>query len=808
MKNLAHGRGRYQAVAIIGTLGLAIGAVVAIVSLVTCARVKPLPYTHPAELRMLWHAYRGLGSPKNAISVPSYELYKSTCGSIFTDVAALGPVRDGNVVLSDGVEPISVRTLSLTPNTFSVLGVKPLDGRSFVNEDAQVTGVVPVISSYDFWREHFGGHDAIGKRITVNGRGAQIIGVMPQQFQVIEAVDLWIPLAFTNRDLAPTEHGNEYLTAIARLRPHVDDTQLKYGLGQVAASIRSQFPEYYPERFGWYIYSTTITEELTGRYHSELVLLSVAALVLGIIALVNVSALLLARSTLKAHDYGVKLALGSNRPRIVVEIMAEMVLIAAAANGIGLLVASSCIKLFRIYVLPHIGQNVPPWNSVSIDFYSTFLVLVLATCILVALGLLPVRLMDHKNISSSVQSLSRETMGRKHSVLLNVLVASDIAIALILCVLSAQLLLTISRLNLVNPGFSSAGVETFRVVLPRSTYGTRAAFDSFQDSLLSELQHLPEIKAAGLTSSLPFLNSEANALLVIEGRHSTAPAEVNYITANQNYFNAMEIPLLAGRVFNSSDSAQAVTVVVIDHAAAQRFFPGVDPIGKRVAFTFEKEPNGTPRWREVIGVVGHIRDQTLRDDTDTQFYVPYLQVPPKGYTYIVKGRSTDMAPVFSAVRTVLSRIDPKLPLHHVRPLEAIVSDSFAFTSIAATLVLFFATAAIILTIVGVYGTVSYSVLLRRREIGVRVAFGATREKILYHILGRYLALAGIGILVAIPLSIGLGFWVRSVLFNVTPYEWSILSVTILFVAMLTFASSYFPAVSASRCDPARVLRID
>jgi ABC-type antimicrobial peptide transport system permease subunit len=167
-----------------------------------------------------------------------------------------------------------------------------------------------------------------------------------------------------------------------------------------------------------------------------------------------------------------------------------------------------------------------------------------------------------------------------------------------------------------------------------------------------------------------------------------------------------------------------------------------------------------------------------------------------------------MAPVFSAVRTVLSRIDPKLPLHHVRPLEAIVSDSFAFTSIAATLVLFFATAAIILTIVGVYGTVYYSVLLRRREIGVRVAFGATREKILYHILGRYLALAGIGILVAIPLSIGLGFWVRSVLFNVTPYEWSILSVTILFVAMLTFASSYFPAVSASRCDPARVLRID
>lgn len=806
--NLLRGKGRYHAAAIVCTLGMAIGATLAITSVVACARLKPLPYARPSELRMVWHAYPGLAAPKSAISVPSYELYRSLCSSVFRDIAVFASARDGNLLLSDDSDPISTRTLSVTPNIFSVLGVRPLQGRLLVDEDAQISGVLPVVASYAFWREHFGTEAAIGKRVTINGRPAQIVGVMPERFQIVEASDLWVPLFFSSRDLAPTEHGNEYLTAVARLQPGTSDAKLRTALEQVSSIIRSQYPQYYPARFGWYVYTSTLVDEMTGHYRSEFVLLTAAAIILNIIALVNVSALLLSRSALKAQYYAVKLALGSSMTRIFTEVIGEMLAIAALANGIGILVAQLCLQSFRVHVLPHIGQNVPPWNTVGIDPSTTWLVILVDTSILVAFGLLPLQILSQNNLGHFVQSPSRATMGRKYRLVLNSLVATDIAIALILSVLSIQLLTTIRHLNAVDPGFVSRGIETFKVVLPRNTYSTRAAFDRFQEDLVSALRNQHNVQAAGLTSSLPFLNSEANALLLVEGQDTNAPASVNYITCSANYFSALGIPLRAGRAFNNSDTAGSVPVVIVDQSATRRFFRDSDPTGKRVAFTFEKESDGTPHWREVVGVVGHIRDQTLRDDTDSQFYVPYAQATPKSYTYVVRGASSDVSSISSDVRSAIKRIDPRLPLHHVRALQEIVADSFAITAISAVLVGFFASAATILTVIGIYGTVSYSVLLRRREMGIRIAFGASRSRILIHVLSRYLIVAGAAIVMALPLSIALGFWIRTALYNVTPYEWFILLSASLLVAVLTLISSYVPALSASKSDPARVLRVE
>jgi predicted permease len=386
-------------------------------------------------------------------------------------------------------------------------------------------------------------------------------------------------------------------------------------------------------------------------------------------------------------------------------------------------------------------------------------------------------------------------------------VTFEVATASLLVVASGLLVESIVRLSRVDPGFQSDRVTAFGLVLPQRKYPNQASVRALQTQLMERLASTPGIESAGFVSALPFRQPGISGVVQIEGQTGAEqrPLQTSFLIAGGSYFQAMSIPLRRGRLFGPQDASDGMPVVVIDDAAARFFWPSADPIGKRLNFTFERDKDGQPVWREVVGVVGHVRTQQLQAGTDFQFYTPVDQGSARGVTYVVRGTPSrpDLAAV---VRDSVRAVAPDLPLHDLQPMPAIVAESFALLRAAVAVVGAFGSMAALLTGIGVYGVISFLVALRKRELGVKLALGATASQIRGEVMGAALRLAAIGVFLAAPAALALSWSIRSLLFGVSPFNpWIQVGAAIVILGLVALAS-YGPAKTATHIDPVQTLR--
>jgi putative ABC transport system permease protein len=791
----------FTAVAVIA-LALGIGANTAIFSVVNALLLKPLPYKDAQRLVMIWHTYPQLKLDQAAVSAPSYIEYRDMTSS-FEEVAT---ATEWKVNLTGIGEPERLQGARVSYNLFSTLGVQPVAGRSFLSEEDQPGKNRVVVLSYGLWQRRFGGDPAlVGQTITLDGGSYDVVGIMPKGFVFMIEVDLFTPVAFTSEDLAAANHGFEYLICVARTKPGVSFGQASAEMNSVADQLRPQF--YGPN---WGITVVPLREQLVGSFRTALFILLGAVGCVLLIACANVANLLLARASARHKEIAVRTALGATRSRIVRQLLTESVLLAALGGALGLLLAFVGIRLLVLGVPEDITGFIVGWKDISIStpvLGFTFAVSMLTG---IVFGLVPALHASKPDLNESLKEGGRGgTEGRGRSLVRSLLVVAEVAIAMVLLVGAGLLIRSFLRLQQVSPGFNPANVLTMQLSLPRSKYAEKPQVASFFEQLVQRVSALPGIQSAAVGNNLPMSNEGWNASFAVEnlqlGPDEPGPhGDPHMITPN--YFEAMGIPLLRGRYFTDADSKDSLPVAIIDQTLAEQYWPDQDPIGKRIAAFFDG-PRGQRHWREIVGVVGHVKQYGLDGKSKVQYYFPQTQSPQNDMFLIIRTAS-DPRGMVAAIRGTLDSIDKDQPIYKVTPYEQMVSNSTSQKRFSMFLLGVFAALALLLAAVGIYGVMSYAVTQRTHEVGIRMALGAQQSDVLALVVkqGMLMTLIGVGIgLVGAFVATQI---MTSLLFGVGTHDPLTFAGISLLLGSVALIASFIPARRATKVDPMIALRYE
>jgi putative ABC transport system permease protein len=778
------------------SLALGIGANTAIFSLVDAVLLRPLPFHEPDRLVMVWEEASRIGFPRNTPAPANYADWKAQNQS-FEDLAAL---RYGSYNLTDENEPEKVEAQAVTANFFPLLGVVPVRGRSFAPEEDQPEGNKVVLLSYSLWQRRFGGDpELIGKELLLDGQQHTVIGVMPSGFQFLaKETDMWLPMAFTARDLA--NRGGHYLTVVGRLKPGVT---LAQGQDDIAA-ITHHINETNPTP-GFELGSVVISlrEQLAGNVRPMLlVLLGAVGLVL-LIACANIANLLLARGAARYREIAVRTALGAGRHRIVRQLLTESMLLAVAGGVAGLFIAWLSFSFLKQIIPSSMALNA----NVQIDAKVFGFMLLLSLFTGIIFGLTPA--LQAARIDLNVvlkQGGGRTGTGAGHRRLRGALVVTEIALALVLLVGAGLLIQTFLRLRALDIGVNPENVLTLRTSLPRSKYSELPKRVAFYEQVLERVRALPGVVAAGYTSAVPLTWKGGTNGFTVEGADPQPGQDANTRQVSAGYMETMNINLRQGRFFDDHDDAQSQPVTIINETMARQYWPGESALGKR--FKVGSIDDQVP-WITIVGIVGDIKEMGLEAPPKAEMFFPYQQLPrvlwnmPRDLTVRTTG---DPLSLVAAVRQAVWSVDPAQPVSNVRTMEDILSGEVTQRRITMTLLAAFAGLALLLASLGIYGVLSYAVAQRTQEIGIRMALGANRLEVLRLVMGDGLRLAGAGVAIGLGVSLALTQLMTRLLFGVTASDPRTLAGVTLLLLTVALVACYVPARRAARVDPMVALR--
>jgi predicted permease len=802
------------------TLALGIGANTAIFSIVNAVLLRPLAYKDSHSLVNIWGKFEKDGIPQNWISEPEYwDLLDHN--ESFSQIAAYSLGGRANLTRAD-TQPVQVSTGNATAGVLPLLGIAPVLGRTFGADEDQPGHSHYALLSYALWKSQFGGDpNIVSESIQLDGETYSVVGVLPKQFSLGGKQDLWTPLGLDRA--RPGDRGSHYLHVIAHLKPAVDFPQASAALTRFADDLRRAYPGNYghgPEK-NFDMYMVPVKEQLVGRLRPALfVLLGAVAFVL-LIACANVANLLLARASAREKELAIRAALGAGRARLVRQLLTESLILGLAGGLLGLALAYWGVDALRALA----PANTPRMDEVYID--PLVLAFTFGISLLTGLffGLAPAWHVARTDLRESLNEAGRGTSVAGGSLNLRAsLVVSELALAVLLLVGAGLLIRSFSRLLDVSPGFQTQHLLTMELSLPEKTYPDGAPVQKFYTQLMASMKTVPGIQAAGAVSQMPLADSYSSGSVFFED--TSIPdlpklpelgnfpyMEIDQRTATPEYFQAMEIPLVRGRMLTDADDASGALVAVVDTNFAHRFWPHREAIGQRVAI--DAIPNAkpaAPRWRTIVGVVGHVKHYSLDVEGREQIYLPHRQplygvFASRDMTLAVR-TSLDPASVTNAIREQVFAIDKGLPLYNIATMDQLVSNSVAQPRLNLSLLVAFAVLALALAAVGVYGVMAYAVTQRTQEFGIRMALGASPADVLKQVFLEGSRLAALGLGLGLIAALALTRLMASMLYGVKPSDPLSLGGAAALLAIVAFAACYIPARRATRVDPLVALRYE
>jgi putative ABC transport system permease protein len=793
----------FTSIAVI-TLALGIGANTAIFSVVNELLLRPLPYRDAERIVMLWEVSPG-GRRQNTTSRTNFRAWRDQSTS-YEHMAAFS---DQRLNLTGDGDPEELSVQLATPEIFKVLGVDPILGRTLLPEDAE-EGKPPVaVLSYALWQRRFGGQaGVIGQPITLNGIKFSVAGVMPPNFQFHikhrsgtgRPAELWSVLPMTMATTA--NQRGRFLSVVARLKPGVSVDQAAVELRTIEARLSDEAPQY---NKNFSAEALPLREQFFGNVRRPLWLMLGAVGFVLLIACANVANLLLSLATTREKEIAVRAALGARRSRIVRQLLTESLLLALFGSLLGLGIAWLGIKAL-VLISP---RDLVSLQTVGLNV--TVLLWTLGVSVLTGIifGLAPALHISRLNLNDSLKEGGKSESGQASGSrrLRNALVVSEIALAVVLLASAGLLIKSFMRLQQVDRGFNTDNILTMVIRLPDAKYPEDAQLVTFFDQALERVRQLPNVRSAGMINFLPLYGGlGSNTAFKIEGRPEPPPGQLpgtDVRVADAGYFASMGVPLLRGRNFSDAELREPKKVILINEALARKHFPNEDPIGRRLDVAMFENPF----WAEIVGVVGNVRYDSLIDESPPAVYFPH---PDLAYPFMTLVIRSDVEPTALApsIQREIRALDPNQPVSDVRTMDQVMTEWVARSRFNTLLLGLFAALATLLSAVGIFGVMNYSVALRTREIGLRLAVGAQPRQVLMLILKQGLVLTIVGVVLGLAAAFALTRLLAGLLFGVGAVDPTTFTTISLLLVIVSLLACYLPARRAMRIDPLRALRYE
>jgi predicted permease len=776
------------------SLALGIGANTAIFSVVNGLLLRPLPYPDPERIVQVWHtppqeSFPGMN--KFSVSPANYLDWKEQSKS-FEQMAAYG---DAGFSLTTGGDPMPISGAMVSSEFFGALRSEPILGRTFSREEEQPGRSRVVIISNGLWQRAYGSNpNLIGQTVTLDSQSYTVVGIMLPGFQFPREAELWVPLAWDEKE-RQTRSIHDYVV-LARLRANVSLEQAQAEMRTISSRLEQQYPE---DNKGWGAVVVPLQEDLVGDLRPALLVLFGAVGFVLLIACANVANLMLARGANRQKEMAIRIALGAPRSRIIRQLLTESILLAVVGGLLGLVLAHWGSTL----LLKLSSDNLPVQGEVGLDRWALCFTFLLSLAAGIVAGLAPALQFTKAGTSDTLKQGGRTGGSSVKQRTRKALVISEVALSLILLIGAGLMIRSFWKLQHVDPGVDTANTLTMSVGLSPK-YAEEAQQIAFFDRVLEQVRNVPGVVAVGGTTTLPLAGGGSTQPFTVEGQPAVATADqptarMRYISPD--YFKTMGIPLKEGRFFTEQDRENSIPAIIISESMARRFWPGQSPLGKRITPTFHLKQGP----REVVGVVGDVKTGLDATDASATMYLSYKQTP-RPFMTIVARTNSDPQRLIQPISKAIYVVDNEQALWNVRTMEQVLATSVAGRRFNTMLLIAFAAVALVLATIGVYGVMSYSVMLRRRELGIRIALGARKMDVLRLVLGQGLTLTIIGILLGLIGAYALTRLMESLLYGVTATDTlTFITVSGVLVAVGLLAS-YLPARRATKVDPMIALR--
>jgi predicted permease len=790
------------------TLAVCIGANAAIFAVVNSVLLQPLPVPQASQLLHMYNAYPGAGlaDGRGSTGVPDYfDRLRET--DVFQEQALY---NDRGMTLSGNGEAQRIRSMVATPSLLRLLQVQPVRGRLFTDEEGELGKTTKVILTYASWQQWFGGRDsAIGSDLRLNGQPYTVIGVLPRGFSFLETdVMIWTPLAFSAEEKSDDSRHSNNWSYIARLKPGATLEQARQQIDALNKRNLDRFPGFKEILInaGFHTVVVPLQEHLVRDVKSTLYLLWGGVVFVLLDGAVNLTNLMLVRSSARMKELATRHALGAGFGRIARQLLTETMVLALAGGVLGLALGYAGVRALSVLSL----AETPQGTAVAIDGVVIAFTFALALALTILIALVPVLGLRHLNLSQAFREEGRSgTAARGARAARRVLVTAQVAFAFMLLIGAGLLLASFQRVLAIQPGFDASHVMTGIVSPPASRYKENAELRTFWNRLADDVRALPGVQAAGLTNSIPLSGDTNDSVILAEG-YVMAKGESLISPFNASvspgFFEAMSVPLKRGRYFTASDDERAPAVVIVDERLARRFWKDQDPVGRRMwkpdsPQEFNSGPGPKSHFFIVVGVVGSVRMTGLTEKEPVgMYYFPFAQNVGRGMTLVTR-TAGDPTAIVGSVREKVRAIDPELPFFGVRPMSQLVDESLVSRRTPMLLATLFGAVALFLAAVGIYGVLAFQVAQRRKEIGIRMALGSGARQNFNLIVSEGLWLLAIGVGVGLAGAFAIRKAMETQLFGVQPMDPLVLASVIAVLGVVAFAACAIPARRASRIDP-------
>jgi putative ABC transport system permease protein len=788
---------------LVGTIALGVGATTAVFSVLYAVVLRPLPYHESHRLAMVWEHNLERSNPTNVVSGANYVTWTEESGS-FEGLAA---VTWYTSTLTGTDEPERVGVVATTANLWSLLGISAVHGRVFLpEEDLGAADVTPVLLSHGFWQRRFGGDpNVVNSQITLNGFPQTVVGILPAGFEVdlpysfnsTGTQDIWVPQSFSWEEVRGAR--GRWLQVVARLADGVTLERAQGEMSALAGRLEMEFPQY---QSGWTVNVVPMQRQVAGEARTPVIVLFGAVFLVLLIACANVANLLMARASSREQEIAVRTALGANRLRLVRQLLTESSILAVLGGGFGILLALAAVRW-----LVALGPDLPRVQEVSLN--GTVVAFAIGVALVTGLlfGLLPALRASRPDLSGALkEGGARGGSGRGLTRLRSSLVAAEIALSLMLLVGTGLLIRSFANMLETGVGFETEGVLSAEIALPSRDYPELAESVGFFEALVERIQGMPGVSAASAITNLPLSGNQTATTFWALDRPVPEPgelpaADIRWI--HRDYHETMGIPLMAGRLFDDQDHPEAPLTVIANRSLADELWPGDDPIGKTIAMPWQDT-----LIAEVVGVVGDVRHNGPDVEPRPKLYWHHVQWQARQHMSVVLRAEGDVRSLIGPLRAEVKAADPNLPVYNVRTMGALIDQTLAQKRFIMLTLGLFAIVALVLATVGVYGVISYSVSRRTREIGVRMAMGATSGKVALRVVRGGLGLALVAVVLGSLGALALGRVMQGLVFGVSTSDPLTLGLAALFLVLVAVAASYWPARRAARINPIEALRFD
>lgn len=784
------------------TLALGIGANSAIFSVINAILLRPLAYKNPDQLVLINHNYQKINL-KASVSAFGFAHYRDNAKSFESLTAITGWAAN----LTGEGEPERLTGQTVSANFFELLGANAAMGRTFaVGEDSEGKNRV-VVLSHGFWQRRFGGdQNILNKTLSLNGENYTVVGVMPPSFQygreIGMVVDLWAPIVFTPQQLSSNSITNEFLSVLGRLRAGVSQQQAQSEMHNIASNLRQQYMQG-ADATNWDLLLTSFRQQVVGDISTMLWIVMLVVGFVLLIACANVANLLLARAAARQKEIAVRTALGARRWRIIRQLLTESVLLSVVGGAFGLLIGYWGVK-----ALVALNEDrIPRAHEISLDWKVLLFTFGVSIVTGVLFGIVPAIQTTKADLHETLKEGGRSAAATTKQWIRSSLVVVEIALALAVLVGAGLLVKSFLHVQQINPGFNPEGMLTMHLSLPMTKYSEAPQRDNFYKQVINDVRALPGVQSVGAVSVLPLSGQGSSGSFRIEGRDvppgQSSPHGARW-AATPDYFKTMGIPLIRGRYFEERDTAEALPVTIIDQALAQKYWPNEDPLGKRIVFEGTRD---NPLWREIVGIVGHVKHTDLEGESRAQYYVPHQQRPQPNMALVIR-TPNDPNALAGSVRGVIKSADSDLPVFRVRTMDQFVADSMTQRKFALLLICVFACLALLLSAIGLYGVMAYSVTQRTHELGLRMALGAQASDVLKLVVKQGMLLAVVGLAIGVVGAIFLSRLMKTMLFNVSATDPLVFVGIALILATVALLACFVPARRATKVDPMVALRYE